>query len=95
MDSTSPLLARARVAVVQIPYSGFLEGLSTLTGAVGLALFMLLLAPGRLPVGVPAARRSGELLPGLDPMQGLFAKAWHGRMAAKPQVILQMCKTQQ
>jgi hypothetical protein len=56
---------------------------------------MLLLAPGRLPVGVPAARRSGELLPGLDAMQGLFAKAWHGRMAAKPQVILQMCKTQQ
>lgn len=92
IDSTSPLTARATVAVVQMAYNGFLEGLSTLTGVVGCALFMLLgvvlLPPDLLPVGVPALR-SGELLPRVHAAPFPLARAWHGRMAAKPQVMLQ------
>lgn len=81
MDSTSPLLARATVAVVHMAYKGFRDGLSTLTGVVGWALFMLLgrglLLPlaADLPNGGVPALRSGELLPGLAAVQGLLASA--------------------
>jgi hypothetical protein len=93
MDSTSPLLARATVAVVQMAYSGLRDGLSTLTGVVGCALFMLL-GPGLLlspdlPSGGVPARRSGELLPEPGTAPGLLASAWQGRIAARPQVMLQ------
>ncbi|KAF6266506.1 hypothetical protein COO60DRAFT_1472473 [Scenedesmus sp. NREL 46B-D3] len=88
IDSTSPLVTRATVAVVQMANSGFWEGFCTVTGVVGCALFMALhpaLFPLRLPVGVPV-RRSGELLPPLPAAP--LARAWHGRIAARPQVTL-------
>jgi hypothetical protein len=81
MDSTSPLLARATVAVAQMAYKGLRDMLSTLMACVGWALFMLPgaglllpLAPGLPNGGVPALR-SGELLPELPAVQGLLASA--------------------
>lgn len=94
IDSTSPLLARATVAVVQMAYRGFRDGLSTLTGVVGFALFMLLgrglLLPlaADLPSGGVPALRSGELLPEPAAVPRLFASAWQGRIAARPHVTL-------
>lgn len=93
MDRTSPLFARTTVAVVQMAYRGLREGLSTVTGVVGCALFMLLgpgllLLPDLPCVGVPALR-SGELLPEAVAAPGLLARAWQGRIAARPHVMLQ------
>jgi hypothetical protein len=49
---------------------------------------LLLPLTAGLPKGGVPALRSGELLPELAVVQGLFASAWQGRIAAKPHVTL-------